>query len=572
MRASFKDPHLDVTLAHIEAAPGTAEVRSLGEAFAQATSETTSVILGEAAKFARAHLYDLNDEIDSTGGKLVDGRVVLPQAHKAAWQAFAQAGWTMMEQGAEWGGQGLPRFVVAASQEVFDRACMAFGMLATGQRSACRLIGALGTSELKAEWLPRITEGDWTATMCISEPDAGSDIRRLRSNAREGAAGEWLISGEKCWISYGDHNLGDRIGHCVLALSGPNELSLFLVPDSYQSADGLEERNSIQVRRVEHKMGLHGSPTCVLGFEDARGILLGERGRGLPQMFLMITNMRLSVGVTGAALAGGCVDTAFDYAESRLQGQVAGKTVPIIEHLDIQNRLFGMASRTEMLRGLIFALANQADLVDGASSGADVVAMPELVQWLLPIVKTIGGETAFNTASEAMQVLGGAGYTREWPVEQALRDARVLTIFEGTSGIQALDLVHRRLLRDEGGLATVQRLARQAGSRLEGDVAVSLETCLDLIDDAAAWLRSSDRSSRDIDAGATPFLQLAALGAMGWVAARLAVVGQDTSAHRYLATTAEYFLLGVGNEAKRHHGEILAGSTRLRGFSDLKRA
>lgn len=573
MRATFPDIDQDILIAHIEAAPETATVRSLGGSYAEASADTTAAVIGEAVRFARTHLHDLDEIIDRRGAQANGGRVVLAPEHRMAWQAYAAAGWSAMDQAVEWGGQGLPRFLTAAAQEVFDRASMAFGMLAVPQRSACRLIGQFGSPAMRAEWLPRLTAGDWAATICISEPDAGSDVGRIRTTARPTGDGSWSISGEKCWISYGDHDLTDRIGHCMLARTTGDAqgLSLFLVPDTFARADGAPERNAIAVRRVEDKLGLHGSPTCAIGLEEARGWLIGEEGRGLAQMFVMITNMRLSVGVTGAALAGGCLDTALDYAETRLQGSINGKTVAIAEHADIQRQLLGMAGRTEALRGLVFALANQADLASAHPDSAVRDGAQDLVQWLLPIVKTIGGETAFDVADDALQILGGAGYTREWPVEQALRDARVLTLFEGTSGIQAHDLVHRRLLRgDAKGMARAQALAREALGGTGQDNAVSLAHCLDLLDDAAQWFRAPERHSRDLDAGATAFLHLAGLGAMGWAAARLARLRSDRPAHRRIAAAAAYFLAGIGDSAASLHAQAIAGSARLETFRDVR--
>jgi 3-(methylthio)propanoyl-CoA dehydrogenase len=304
------------------------------------------------------------------------------------------------------------------------------------QRSAFRLIDAYGTDAMRSEWLPRLASGEWGATVCVSEVGAGSDLARATTRAVQNEDGTWSVTGEKSWISYGDHDLTDQIGHAVLAqvidAEGRKRPSLFLVPASLP--DG--SVNRVAVRRIEHKLGLHGSPTCALGFEGATGWLLGEPGRGLAQLFVMIANMRLAVGAMGLGIASAAADVALAYAAERKQG---GKPnpVPINQHADVRLQLLDAMAAPTLLRGLLFAVANANDLAMQGDAEAGALAA-----WLLPIVKTTGGEMAFDTAGTAIQVLGGAGYINEWLVEQALHDARVLTIFEGATGIQALDLTH----------------------------------------------------------------------------------------------------------------------------------
>ncbi len=278
------------------------------------------------------------------------------------------------------------------------------------------------------------------------------------------------------------------------------------------------------MRRIEEKLGLHGSPTCALGFEGARGRLIGSVGRGLAQMFTMIAAMRLMVSVQGVGIASGAADVALAYAEERRQGGPADKPpVPIAEHADVQRMLLGMESRVQVVRALAYAAAVQADL--GALE-TDPEARDDaraLAAWLLPIAKTYAAETGFDVASEAIQVMGGAGYVNDWPVEQMLRDARVMAIFEGTSGMHALDLLHRRLGRDQGrGMQAFLRLARadigRLGGQVGGEATGALERTLGLLEDAAARLAGA----KDAEAGAYPFLELAALAATGWTALRLA--------------------------------------------------
>ena len=396
----------------------------------------------------------------------------------------------------------------------------------------------------------------------MRQPRSRSYRRRVRTRAEPLGDGEWAITGEKNWISFGDHDLAPRIGHCLLARTVTAEgLSLFLVPDRFGEA-----RNGVIVRRIEEKMGLHASPTCALGFEGARGRLIGTEGRGLQQMFVMITNMRLATGAQGLATASGAADLALAYARERRQGGRGSAPVPINRHADVQRLLLEQAAKVEVLRGLLLAAANLGDL---AACEPDEEAREDaaaLLQWLLPLVKTTGGEFAFEVASDAVQILGGAGYTREWPVEQMLRDARVLTIFEGTTGIQALDLLHRRLRGDRRGLRVF--LARARADAAASGAARDLLPTLEMLEDAAEQLVAMS-DPRAADAGATAFLHLAALAATGWIAARLvAVEGSDQEAER-LRAVGRHWLALTPARAASCHAESVAGLALVEAFAAI---
>ena len=575
MRALVPPADTLAILAHVEAAPGFSRVRALTESFAAATPDTVAAIVEEAERFAQAHLAPLNAAMDSGGCSLADGRVRTAPGHREAWKAYVEAGWSTLDRPEDQGGQGLPLAVAATVQELFDRVCPAFGMLPVPQRAAARLIAAWGDAALQAEWLGPLASGAWGATICISEPGAGSDVGRVRTRAVPEADGTWRITGEKCWISYGDHDLAPRIGHCLLARTpdaapGGAGLSLFLVPDTVVGADGAVSRNAIVVRRIEDKLGLHGSPTCALGFEGAVGRLIGAQGRGLAQMFVMITAMRLSVGVQGLGIASGCADVALAYAMDRRQGGQGAEPMRIVDHPDVQRQLMEAVARVDVFRGLALALANQADLAQHETDAEAKADAAGLVQWLLPIVKTTGGDYAFEVAGIAMQVLGGAGYTADWPVEQAMRDARVLTIFEGTTGMQALDLVNRRLLRgDRRGLSVFLAAARAAATGCPAPEGPSLSACLDRLETAAAWLRERTATPRETDATATAFLHLAALAATGWIAAGFVTLPPDSPAHRKLGAAGRYWLAHVAGRAATLHAEITAGSAPLDAFADI---
>jgi len=386
MRAVNPAPDLGRVARQIEMSWRIEDVRSASEAWAAATPDTCSAVLDGADRFARDVLEPLNAAMDRNGCSLVDGRVVTAPGHRAAWSSYVEAGWPTLEAAEAHGGQGLPAILAFAAQELFDRACPSFGMLPVPQRSAFRLIDAYGSEAMRAEWLPRLASGEWGATVCVSEVGAGSDLARASTRAEQNDDGTWSITGEKCWISYGDHDLTDQIGHAVLAQTvdaeGKKRPSLFLVPALLP--DG--STNSVAVRRIEHKLGLHGSPTCALGFEGATGWLLGQPGRGLAQLFVMIANMRLAVGAMGLGIASAAADTALAYAADRKQG---GKpvAVPINQHADVRLQLLDALAPPTLLRGLLFAVANANDLAMTGDSQAAALAA-----WLLPIVKTTGGE------------------------------------------------------------------------------------------------------------------------------------------------------------------------------------
>lgn len=558
--------HADRLLRQIEATHGIGRLRAL-DPDGLAGPDMMAAVIGEARRLAENVIAPLDPALDAHGCRIEEGRVRTAPGHKEAWRAFVAGGWPTLDLPQDQGGQGLPLLLHSACEEVFNRASIAFGMLPTPTRAAARLLAEHGDAELKAEWLEKLTTGEWGATICISEPDAGSDVGRIRAMARPAGDGRWAVTGEKIWISFGDHDLTGRIGHCLLARTpdappGTRGLSLFLVPDRI---DGV--RNGVVTRRIEEKMGLHGSPTCALGFEEATGFLVGEIGRGLPQLFTMIVMMRISVGTQGAGLAAGAAEAALAYAGERRQGgDPKAPPVPIAAHGDVRRMLLDLFAREAVARGLVLTAALAADLGERESDAA-AAEWHALLGWLLPLVKTLPAETAFDAASAAIQVMGGAGYTREWPVERHLRDARILAIYEGTSGMQAQDLLERRLLRDGGaGLAAFLRAARADVAGERAGAASALGAVLDRLERTAAALREAP--PRDRDAAAYPFLQLAGLAATGWIALRLAgLSGDPVSDH--LAACGRFWLADLAPRAALEDARIALGAARLDGFESL---
>lgn len=500
------------TLSLLALTPGWAELQALRP---DCDDESAGMILEAAAAFAEGVLAPLDPVGDKVGAQFADGRVKLPPGFTEGFAQFAQSGWLGMDVAETFGGQGLPLTLQAACGSLFDRACTSLMMAATSTRAAAHLLAAVADPDTAAQWIPMLVSGQWTATICISEPDAGSDVGRVRTRA-EHRDGQWMITGQKIWISFGDHDLGERIGHCVLARTNDNPgtrgLSLFLVPDFI---DG--KRNSVVIERIEEKLGLHGSPTCALRFESACGIVLGEEGRGLPQLFAMIEVMRLATGCQGLGLASAAADIAERYASERRQGGAPDQLpVTIDQHPDVRRQLSDIRAATKVLRAAVLELAIAMDL----SRLKDDARLRDFTGWMLPLIKTFGAEEGFDVPHRAIQVLGGAGYTQEWPLERHLRDARVMSIYEGTTGIQALDFLTRRLWRDQGKGRDIFLVKARAEARDNGSL-------LTLLDDFEALSSRMARMQDDPDAAfsrADAYMRAAWATVSAWLAHRIGLV------------------------------------------------
>jgi alkylation response protein AidB-like acyl-CoA dehydrogenase len=457
----------------------------------QPEPETVDAILQAAAHFAEG-LTASGIAADRQGCRLVEGRVKLPPGQHRPWTDFLTQGWNTLSAPENFGGQALPLTLATAAQMLFDGSDIALGMLALNQRCAIRLLLHAAGPDLQALWIPRLINGEYGATICISEPQAGSDVGRIRTRAVPDGAGNVRITGQKCWISYGDHDLTKGIVHFILAREpdmppGTRGLSLFLLPDRLE--DG--SRNNITILRIEEKLGLHASPTCLLDFDGSLAIPLSAPGQGLAALFGMIAAMRLGVAGQGSALALRAAEIATRYAADRTQGGPAAEPpVPIHTHADVQRMLLDMRLAADSMAALTL---QAAAWVDAGDAGDQAAAARAAV--LLPVIKTLAAEAAFNNANLAIQVLGGAGYTREWPAERLLRDSRIFSIYEGTSAIQALDLTFRQILG--GGRLAVRdvldRLAPAPGLRKQ------LET-------AMHWVAAADRPAQE--RAALPLLRL----------------------------------------------------------------
>jgi alkylation response protein AidB-like acyl-CoA dehydrogenase len=496
----------------------------------------TAAALTAGARFASEILAPTNAIGDSQPPALRDGRVRLPSAIHAAFKQYCADGWPGFDLPVAHGGQGLPLVAQVAFAEMVNGANVAFGMLPIMLRAAAWLLLEHGSPHLIEEVVPHLVSGKWGATICISEAEAGSDVGRIATVAAPQQAGTYALTGTKSWISYGDHDLTTQAVHMVLARtpdapSGTRGLSLFLVP-RLRFDNGA--RNDWSVTRLEHKMGLHGSPTCVLNFEGAIGYRVGSLHQGLRGMFTMINLMRLEVSIQGIGVAEAAADKAVRYAHQRRQGGAAEAPPPsIIEHPDIRRLLLGMQARIRPLRALIFEVAMN---LDHARFGTDAVARSEALdfaEFMLPVCKTCAAETAFLVASDAVQIGGGVGYTNDAGIEQHLRDSRIMAIYEGTSGIQALDLVSRKLLKDQGAryqrfMARIRRdiAATPASAGLDLPIA-SLQALVSHLETATSTLLTV-RIAAHTEGGASDYLQLLGLVASGWMWLRM-LASDDTT-------------------------------------------
>ncbi len=557
---------IEAVLNQIEITPGIERLREIASDALQV--DLMRAVLTEAGRLSAAKLAPFDRQADRAGCTLENGRVRLSPEHAAAWTEYRQAGWSGIDIDQRFGGQGLPTAIAIPIQEMFDRGSVSFGMAPGAARSAARLLQAHATPELAHAWIPKLASGVASATICISEPDAGSDVGRVRTAARRDADGSWRLDGEKMWISFGDHPLTDEIIHLVLArtdaaAAGTRGLSVFLVPSVLQDGD-VRRRNTVVVRRLEEKLGLHGSPTCALGFESAVAVLIGSEGRGVPQLFRMIVAMRLQVGTQGLGLATACLVAAANYADERRQGGERDRPpVAISTHADVQLMLVGMASRIATLRGVVYAAAVAADLADVADETARPIAAL-LLGWLLPIVKNSAAETAYDIASESVLLFGGAGYTTDWPIERHLRDARILAIYEGTTGMQALDLVRRRWLVPGSGYETFIAAIEHDVATLPTDCSRPLRLAVEQLAGATSWLRAAERTPIEIDAAARAGLTAATLVAHGWAAARLAAAGDAR-----LAACGRHALSLMAQQLPGAIVAMTEGSARLDAFASL---
>jgi alkylation response protein AidB-like acyl-CoA dehydrogenase len=528
------------------------------ERFAHVDADTTRMIIEQAAAFAGDTLAPLAASADVDGCTLTGGNVTLPPGTVAAYRTWCELGFPALGLPVENDGLGFPLAVQSAVQEICDGANLAFGMVGINLRCAALALLKNATPELSERWVPGLISGAVASTIVISEAQAGSDVGRILTTAKPHDDGTWRLNGSKIWISYGDHDATGEILHLVLARvpngeAGTRGLGLFAVPKHLDSGEG----NGVGILRLEHKMGLHASPTCVVELKDARGWLIGEAGRGLQALFVMMNGMRLAVAVQGAAVANVATLHAINYALERPQGgHPLGKASMISEHSDVRRMLLEMTGQSELLRALALRTAAFLDL-GAALDGNEAHQWLSLGELLLPVAKTLNAETAFNVASQGIQVLGGYGYTNDYPLERLARDIRVASIYEGTSGIQALDFLKRKVLADKG--ATLDRLLDLISAEtVSGDSPFvgSVGEVLQLLRQTVIRLLAADSTAED---GAYALLQLTGCAVHGWNGHTLYVAATEgTDYQRRLRAALELHAASLGDSARLWAGKAIS--------------
>ncbi len=514
------------------------------------TEDVVDAVVEEAGKFATDVIAPLNRVGDSRPPVLADGVVTMPPGWKEAYAAWAAAGWNGLAGPVEFGGQGLPHAINAACIEMWHAGAMAFGLGPLLTMGAIEALAAHGSEELKRIYLGKLVTGEWMGTMQLTEPQAGSDLSGLRTRAERLGDGSYRITGQKIFITYGEHGLTDNIVHLVLARlpdapAGTRGISLFLVPKFLVGPDGrIGARNDVRCHSIEHKLGIHGSPTCTMVYGDgggATGFLVGEENRGLACMFTMMNNARLGVGLQGVAIAELATQQALAYAQERRQGraphaQQAGMS-PIIEHPDVKRMLLAMRALTRAARIICY---KTAVAIDRSHRGEDEAARrtaSERASLLTPVAKAFSTDIGSEVASLGVQVHGGMGYVEETGAAQHLRDARIAQIYEGTNGIQAIDLVTRKLptaggsaVRDlVGELRATIAAVRESNDPGFGATAPRLAEAVDSLERSSTWLLAElGRRPEAALAGATPYLRLFALAVGGCALAEEALAARRT--------------------------------------------
>ena len=506
------------------------------------SEDLVRAVLSEAGRFGGEVLAPLNRTGDLEGSRLENGVVTTPDGFADAYKRFVEGGWNGVSAPQGHGGQGLPGLVATAVGEIWDSANLAFSLCPMLTQSGIEALSVHGSPEQQRTWLPKLVSGEWSGTMVLTEPQAGSDVGALRTRAvREGD--RYRIAGQKIFITWGDHEMAENIVHLVLARvagapEGVKGISLFIVPKYLVNPDGsLGPRNDLRPASLEHKLGIHASPTAAMSFGDdegAIGYLVGEENRGLEYMFTMMNNARVAVGREGLAIAERAYQQARAYARTRVQGRAvadpAGGPVAIVKHPDIRRTLMRMKAEIEAMRALAYWIAAQLDIARRHARREERTRHQARADLLVPVLKAWCTDRGVAIASDAVQIHGGAGFIEETGAAQHYRDARIAPIYEGTNGIQALDLVRRKVLADRGAavLALIDEMRADAGRRgadRTAPIRAALAASLDTLEETTRWLTETAGGSAGVwtaAAAATPYLELLGTVAGGWMMARSA--------------------------------------------------
>ena len=531
------------------------------------------VVLEEAGRMCADRLHPLNRHGDEQGSRLVDGSVKTPDGFAEAWRDFAAAGWPSLSADPEYGGQGLPFILQLWLDEMLAATNLSFGLFPGLTRGACEAIIAHASTPLKATYVPPMVSGAWTGAMALTESGAGTDLALLKTRAMPQEDGSHAITGQKIFISSGDHDFGGNVIHLVLARlpdapAGVKGISLFLVPKYLPDADGgFTIRNAMSVGALEKKMGIHAQPTCVMNYDGATGWLVGEPHKGLAAMFTMMNAERLMVGIQGLGIAGASYQQAAGYAKERLQGRSADgarNPVAIIEHADVRRMLLNVRAFVEAGRALAGWTALQLDRAHHHPDAGERAKADGLVALLTPVVKAAFTDFGFESAVQAQQVFGGHGYIREWGMEQYVRDARIAQIYEGTNGVQAMDLVGRKL--PMAGGAVVEGFLALVEADLDAatglDIAAKTAEALALLRGVTISLRGAGADAAG--AAAVDYLRLFALVSMGWMWTRMVAAAQGNAPlHEAKRAVADYFAQHMLPQAHGLASGIAAGEATI---------
>ncbi|MCX4162031.1 MULTISPECIES: acyl-CoA dehydrogenase C-terminal domain-containing protein [Paraburkholderia] len=548
------------------------------QGFEEATPELADAVLDEAARLATEVLAPLNKTGDEQGARLSKEGVIAADGFAKAYGQFVEGGWSGLSGDPEFGGQGLPELLQAATVEMWNSSNMAFALCPLLTAGATEALRQHGSDELKGRYLPKLVSGAWTGTMNLTEPQAGSDLAAVRTKAVP-EDDHYRLYGQKIFITWGDHDMTDNVIHLVLARTpdapeGVRGISLFVVPKFLLNADGSPgQRNDVHCVSLEHKLGIHASPTCVMSFGDesgAIGYLVGQENKGLAHMFTMMNEARQKVGIQGLAIAERAYQQAREYAKERVQGRLAssrsGGAVAIIHHPDVRRMLLTMKSQVEAMRAFAYVMAADMDRAHRDPDAAERARRQVRVDFLIPVLKAWCTELGVEIASMGVQVHGGMGYIEETGACQFLRDARIAPIYEGTTGIQAADLVGRKIASDRGaGMAELIAELRETAAELVRSTATqvvsigaALTTSVQALEEATAWVVQTLTTQPDAAlASSVDYLMLAGYVCGGWqmgraalIASRKSAANEDPDFHRTKLATARYYadkILPVAN-------------------------
>jgi 3-(methylthio)propanoyl-CoA dehydrogenase len=568
--------------------------------YEDATDETVAAVLEENARFMSEVVAPLNRVGDLQPARWDNGRVITSPGFKKAFRAFVEAGWQGVQQPTEFGGQGLPKLVAAPCMEMMQAANLSFALCPLLTDGAIEALLTAGSEEQQQAYIGRLIDGSWTGTMNLTEPQAGSDLAQVSTRAVPQADGTYRLFGQKIFITFGEHDLADNIVHLVLARTpdappGVKGISLFVVPKFLFEPDGtLGKRNDVYCASIEHKLGINASPTCVLIFGDGKGevgngavgSLIGQQNRGLEYMFIMMNAARFQVGMQGIAVADRAYQQAAAYAKERVQSRaIEGSPgpVPIIQHPDVRRMLMFMRAHTEAARAIAYVAAAHNDIAHRHPEGETRSAAKAAYEYLVPIVKGWSTEMAIDVASTGIQIHGGMGFIEETGAAQYYRDARILTIYEGTTGIQANDLVGRKTIRDGGATArrfiadmreTIAEMQRKEGDL--GAIGRRLAVAVDAYEQVVYFVVERGKDDlRAVYAGSVLYLKLAGIVHGGWQMARAALaasdrstVGEEPDFYRAKVVTARFFADHILVGAAALGESIVGGATGTLAFTE----